>query len=81
MRYHFTEGFTKNLEFIPRVIQQKFWKQLSFLLKNPRHPSLNTKKYDEAKRIWQARVDRSYRFYFLIEKDIYTLLDIGPHPK
>jgi hypothetical protein len=46
-----------------------------------RHPSLRVKKYDEARQIWQGRVNRSWRFYFLIEGDRYYLLDVIPHPK
>lgn len=46
-----------------------------------RHPSLRAKKYDEARQIWQARVNRSWRFYFIIQGDSYLLLDIMSHPK
>lgn len=58
-----------------------FWKQLRFLLGDLRYPSLHAKKYDEEKGIWQARVDKSYRFYFLIDGDTYVLLDTRAHPK
>ena len=81
MRHIFGKGFVERLENLPKETQQKFWKQLGFLVSDLRHPSLHAKKYDEAKGIWQARVDRSYRFYFLIDEDIYILLDIRGHPK
>lgn len=45
------------------------------------HPSLQAKKYDEARDIWQARVNGGWRFYFRIEGDVYHLIDISPHPK
>ncbi len=32
-------------------------------------PGLHSKKYDEARDIWQARVTRDWRFYFTIEGD------------
>jgi hypothetical protein len=51
------------------------------LLQNLRHPSLHAKKYDEGKNRWQARVIRGWRFYFTIDDDAYTLLDITSHPK
>jgi len=41
--------------------------------------SLRAKKYDKERNIWQARASQGYRFYFLIEKDIYILLDARPH--
>ncbi len=44
-------------------------------------PSLRAKKYDEARNIWQARVSRDWRLYFVIEEDVYYLLDVMPHPK
>jgi hypothetical protein len=42
---------------------------------------LHAKKYDEANDIWQARVNRSWRFYFVIRGDEYVILSIIPHPK
>jgi hypothetical protein len=47
----------------PRNVQQAFQKQLRFLAANLQHPSLHAKKYDEAKDIWQARVNKSWRFF------------------
>jgi len=56
-------------------------KQFSFLLKNIRHPSLRSKKYDEASDIWQARITKEWRFYFKIRSDEYYILAIVKHPK
>ena len=36
---------------------------------------------DERRGLWQARVTLDWRFYFLIEDDIYVLQDITRHPK
>ncbi|MBI5505108.1 MAG: hypothetical protein HY899_09925 [Deltaproteobacteria bacterium] len=63
------------------MIQRAFEKQLGLMLDNPRHPSLNTKKYDDASGIWQGRVTLSWRFYFTIDGDVFTLLTIRAHPK
>jgi mRNA-degrading endonuclease RelE of RelBE toxin-antitoxin system len=81
MKAAFTHRFQKQYQALPEEKKAKFDKQLGFLLSNLRHPSLRSKKYDEAKGIWQARVDDDYRFYFMIEGDMYTLLSIIPHPK
>jgi len=59
--------------------QDAFEKQLRFLLKDIRHPSLRAKKYDESKNIWQARVSNNVRFYFLISGTYYIILDIEKH--
>lgn len=56
-------------------------KQLALLTENLRHPSLQAKKYDEGEDVWQARVNRSYRFYFHIMGDMYIIIRIIPHPK
>jgi mRNA-degrading endonuclease RelE of RelBE toxin-antitoxin system len=81
MTASFTLRFHKQYQKLSKDRQAKFDKQLDFLLSNLRHPSLRAKKYDEAKDIWQARVDNDYRFYFTIEGDSYILLSIIPHPK
>lgn len=62
-------------------LQAQFDKQLGLLLKDLRHPSLHAKKYDAANDIWQARINRDYRFYFLIHDDAYYILSITKHPK
>ena len=66
---------------LPKQIQKAFDKQVGFLLENHRHPSLNSKKYDESTNLWQARVDKSYRFYFFIQNDVYMIVSIKKHPK
>ena len=37
------------------------------------------KSHDEATGVWQARVTSNVRFYFVIEGDMYLLLDIEKH--
>ena len=71
----------KSFEDAPVSVQKAFNKQIRLLLENLQHPSLRAKKYDEANDVWQARVNRAWRFYFTIEGDIYRLHDIIPHPK
>ena len=60
-------------------IRKKMDKQLRFLLTDLHHPSLHAKKYGESERIWQARIDKKYRFYFRIEDDTYVLINIKRH--
>jgi len=42
---------------------------VKLLVENFRHPSLRAKKYEDSAPIWQARVNRDWRFYFLITGD------------
>lgn len=81
MKVVFSERFTKSFVNAPPEVHKLFGKQLANLLRNLNHPGLHAKKYDESQDIWQARVNRGWRFYFRIEGDIYTLIDIIPHPK
>ncbi len=81
MRLFYTERFRKSYESAPPNIQRAFDRRAVFLSGDLRHPSLRSKKYDEARGIWQARVNVGWRFYFTIEGDTYYLLDIIPHPK
>lgn len=80
MRLRFTERADKDYAGLPVNIRKAFAKQLSFLLANLRHPSLQAKKYSEGDDIWQGRVTRGWRFYFKIEGDEYIILSIIPHP-
>ena len=66
MRCHFTERFRRSFVAAPRIVQKAFDKQSRLLLENMRHPSLRVKKYDESRDLWQARVNDSWRFYFII---------------
>lgn len=79
MRVSFNNHFTQSFRKLPQRLQKAFGKQLGLLLSDLQHPSLHSKKYDQAKGIWQARVDGGYRFYFRITGDIYEMLEIRRH--
>ena len=54
---------------------------MKLLEQNLRYLSLRAKKYDESRNIWQARVNKDWRFYFVIRDDVYYIIDILPHPE
>lgn len=81
MNISLTERTVAALAAAQPAVQKAFIKQLNFLARNLQHPSLHAKKYDEARAIWQARVNDDWRFYFTIAGDTYTVLDLIPHPK
>ena len=81
MKARSTPKFDEAYAEAPIHIQKAFDRKLVLLLQNLRHPSLRAKKYDEARDIWQARVNGGWRFYFRIKGDAYILLDVIPHPK
>jgi mRNA-degrading endonuclease RelE of RelBE toxin-antitoxin system len=81
MRIHYSERAGKTLDVLPTNVRRAFFKQIGFLEQNLMHPSLRAKKYDESQDIWQARINKAWRFYFLIQDDVYYIVDIIPHPK
>jgi hypothetical protein len=81
MKRLLTAAAVKDYTEAPPAAQIAFDKQVKLLLENFRRPSLRAKKHDESRNIWQARVNRGWRFYFLITGDTYLILNIIPHPK
>jgi plasmid maintenance system killer protein len=63
------------------TVQKAFDKQVRLLAGDLRHPSLRAKKYDESANLWQARVNRDWRFYFTMVPGMYVIVTIVPHPK
>jgi hypothetical protein len=80
MRAVYAKRFLESYASAPPDVQRAVDRRVALLLENLRHPSLRAKKYDEARDIWQARVDGGWRFYFRIEGDTYILETIRPHP-
>jgi len=81
MKPRYTARFLRSYASAPTHVRKAFDKQCALLLQSLQHPSLRAKKYDKRAGIWQGRVTRNWRFYFTIEADTYTFLDISPHPK
>ena len=81
MKAHYSQRANKTLAILSAEICKAFFKQVKFLEQNLMHPSLRAKKYDASQDLWQARVNKDWRFYFLIQNDVYYIVDITPHPK
>jgi len=81
MRRVYSERFQRGFDGAPPSVRKACDKQLGFLVQNLHHPSPRAKKYDESQDLWQARVNKDWRFYFQIRGDVYYLVDIIPHPK
>jgi len=79
MTHRRSERFKRSFKKLPLAVRRAFYKQVEFLLKDLQHPSLHAKRYDEASGLWQARVTRNVRFYFLIDGGAYFLVDIEKH--
>jgi mRNA interferase RelE/StbE len=67
MKWLLTHRAWQDYQDAPASVQKAFDKQVGLLAENLRHPSLRAKKYDQANDIWQARINRDWRFYFQVE--------------
>ena len=76
-----TEDATRQYNKLPITIQRKADRQFERLQEDLRHPSLHAKKYQGVDDVWQARIDRSWRFYFHIIEPDYVIISVIKHPK
>lgn len=81
MKLSYSRHFLEQYAAAPEPVRRAFDKQIAVLLKDLRHPSLRAKKYHQGLGIWQARVNRSWRFDFSLDGDECRLHAIVPHPK
>lgn len=78
MIIQFSAGFKRQYKKLPKIHQKKFDKQLSYLMKDSHHPSLKSRKMGGTEK-FEARLDRHFRFTYLVEANEIWLLSIGPH--
>src|SRR6266550_908446 len=62
MKIRHTTTASKAFDEAPEAVRKAFLKQIGFLKENLKHPSLHAKKYDESQDLWQARVNKDWRF-------------------
>jgi mRNA-degrading endonuclease RelE of RelBE toxin-antitoxin system len=79
MKIQTTKPFDEDYHSLPEVIKERTEKQLTLLLENPHHPSLQLKKIKGHPNIWEGTVTKSYRFTFQISGEIYLLRRVGTH--
>jgi hypothetical protein len=81
MNIEYSSRFVREFAAAPVRVQKAFDKQIDLFRQNPAHPSLRAKKYNVAIDLWQARVNRDWRFYFTMEGGTCYLHSITAHPK
>jgi len=81
MRFIRSAQFKRGYKKAPPAIQERTKKALHLLAQDACHPSLRAKIVDPEKRIWQARVNGGWRFYFQVGQGVCYLLDLISHPK
>ena len=79
MKVLHTQAFRRDFQHLPEQIQKQVEKQLARFVDNPQHPSLQVKKMEGFRNLWEGRMTRSYRFTFQIQGDTYILRRVGTH--
>lgn len=76
-----TERFKQNYLELPKNLQILFSEKLKLFRANPLHPSFKTHKYKMKGKqiIWEAYINKKYRFTFEITANSYIFRNIGPH--
>jgi len=72
------EKFFSHYDSLPKPIQKKFQRQLSYLKENPRHKSLQIHRI-QGSNFWEFYVDKGYRCIFTQEGNRYRLYFVGTH--
>ena len=79
MKLFFTCSFIRDYRALPDQLQKTADKKLKLLLSNQRHPSLNIKKMQDPRDIWEGRITQGYRFTFQMEGEVVILRRLGTH--
>jgi len=79
MKIAFTRPFKRDYKGLPENIQKQTDKQITHLLDNPNHPSLQMKKMEGHRSVWEAGITKGYRMTFQINGDICLLRRVGTH--
>lgn len=75
-----SKSFEKNLKKLTPIEQNQVAKKLTFLMENPFHPSLRTKKIQGFNGLFECSVNMDIRLIWRYDGDrIILILDIGHH--
>jgi len=73
-----TESFLKDYRALPAETRNQVDKQLTYLIQNPRHPSLRAKKLKGTDK-FELRVSKGYRLTFRVVENVLELRRVGTH--
>jgi len=79
MKLWFTHSFIRDYHALPDQLQKTVDKKLKLFMDNQRHPSLNIKKMQDPRDIWEGRITTGYRFTFQMEGEVCILRRLGSH--
>ena len=75
----YSPSFNSAYRQLPTHIRHKVDRQIQTLVSNFTHPGLRARKMIHMGGIWEARVDRHYRFTFERDGSVILLRTVGTH--
>ena len=76
----YSKAFKKHYKKLSDAEKKQTKKKLCFFIENPLHPTLRTKKIQDAVDIWESSVNMDGRIIWFYENgELILLLDIGHH--
>jgi len=79
MRLEWPKTFSKEYHSLPKEIQERFDEKIQLFVENSHHPSLRVKKMSGTQNIWEASINKNYRWTFEWRQDLIKLRYIGTH--
>jgi len=79
MEIRLTRSFERDYRELPNIIKKAVDKKLLLLLDNFRHSSLQVKKMEGYKNVWEARINQGFLFTFSIFDKTYVIRRVGKH--
>ncbi len=79
MKISWPKRFSKEYHALPQDVRERFDKKMQLFMKNPAHSSLRVKKMSGTENIWEASINKNYRWTFGWTKDLVKLRHIGTH--
>lgn len=78
MKIRRTDSFLEDYRRLPAETKEQVNKQLEYLIRNPRHPSLRIKKLRGTDK-FEIRISKAYRLTFRFADDVLELRRVGTH--
>lgn len=81
MKYYYSNLFKQKTKLLEENVKKALKNKLELMEKNPKHPSLRTKKIKGTKDIYEASITMNYRMTWQYYKDGILLRNICEHDK
>lgn len=81
MNIYFSDHFLKSVRQLPDDIKKSLKEKLGYMVDDPKHPSLRTKKIKGNDKIFEASITMNIRMTWEYYEDGLLLRNIGGHDK